>query len=204
VTTINSGTAGITAAGRLIDRFIPDADVRERHETLIHAPPAIVFEVARTFDMQSIPLVRAIFWLRERLMGATRHTKRFPQGLVAETLGLGWGILAERPGRELVVGAVAQPWKPDVRFTPIPPDRFVAFAEPDQVKIVWTLESEPLEPALTLFRTETRAHATDEGARRKFWRYWRLVRRGVVLIRWLLLVALRREAERRYRAGRAA
>lgn len=71
------------------------------------------------------------------------------------------------------------------------------------MKIAWTLEAEPLEPALTLFRTETRVLATDEGARRKVRRYWRLAGRGIVLIRWLLLAALRREAERRYRAGKA-
>lgn len=110
MSTINPGAAaGITAAPRLIDRFMPDADVRERHETLIHAPGAIVFEVARTVDMRSIPLVQAIFWLRERLMGATPHAARPAQGIVAETLGLGWGILAERPSRELVMGAAAQP-----------------------------------------------------------------------------------------------
>jgi hypothetical protein len=159
-----------------------------------------VYEVARTFDLLSLAPVRAIFWLRARLMGATRQPPRRPQGIVAETLGLGWGMLAERPGRELVMGAAAQPWKADVGFRAIPPDRFAAFAEPDLVKIVWTLEAEPIEPALTLFRTETRARATDEGARRKFGRYWRFVGAGIVLIRWLLLPALRREAERRHRA----
>ena len=29
-----------------------------------------------------------------------------PKGLLAQTTLLGWGVLAEKPGREIVVGAV--------------------------------------------------------------------------------------------------
>jgi hypothetical protein len=176
---------------------MPAADVTERHETLVHAPADVVFDVARSLDMQTGPAIHAIFWLRGKLLGATPMPARPPQGLVAETVALGWGVLAERPGRELVMGAVTQPWMADVKFTAVAPDRFAAFAEPDLVKIVWTLEAEPLGPALTRFRTETRALATDGAAQRKFRRYWRWARVGIVLIRWLLVPRLRREAERR-------
>ena len=65
------------------------------------------------------------------------------------------------------------------------------------MKIVWTLEAEPLAPTLTRFRTETRAVATDAAAQKRFLRYWRWAGVGIVLIRWLLVPALRREAERR-------
>ena len=183
-------------AGRLIERFMPRADVTECHETLVHAPADLVFEVARNFELQSMPLVRGIFWLRAKLLHATQPPER-PQGLVAETTALGWGILAERPGRELVVGSVTQPWKGNVVFRTVAPERFEAFSEPDLVKIVWTLEAEPLAPALTRFRTETRVLATDDGARKQFRRYWRWAGLGAVLIRRLLLPALRRVAERR-------
>lgn len=190
-------TATAARAGRLVNWFMPVADVTEHHEALVHAPADVVMDVARNLDMQAIPLVRAIFWLREKLLGTTPVPNRRPEGLVADTIGLGWGVLAERPGRELIMGAVTQPWKANVKFTPIAPDRFAAFAEPDLVKIVWTLEVEPLGPALTRFRTETRAVATDSAAQRKFLRYWRWAGYGIVLIRWLLVPALRREAEGR-------
>lgn len=193
-TTTPETVAGATGA-RLIERFMPRADVTERHETLVHAPADIVFDMARNFDLQSIPLVRAIFWLRALVLGAARPpADLFAKGLVAETTSMGWGILAERR-RELVVGSVTQPWKGDVVFAPVAPDRFVVYSAPDMVKIVWTLEAEPLGPALTRFRTETRVLATDEGARKKFRRYWRIFGAGIVLIRWLLLPALRRKAE---------
>ena len=53
-----------------LDRFLPVADVRERRQTLVHAPAALVLEVAEQLPLQSIPAVRVIFWLRSRIMGA--------------------------------------------------------------------------------------------------------------------------------------
>jgi hypothetical protein len=186
--------------GRLIERFLPHGDVTERHEITIRAPADLVFDVAQNFNLRSIPLIRAIFWLRATLLGGVKPSAElFAKGLVAETKALGWGVLAQRPGRELVMGGATQPWKADVTFTTIPPDRFIAFAEPDRVKIVWTLEAEPLGPGLTRFRHETRVLATDDAARKKFRRYWRFFGIGIVMIRWLLLPALRRAAEQRAR-----
>ena len=183
-----------------LDRFLPQPAVRERHEGLIRAPADIVFDVALHFDMQSIPLIRAIFWLRGKLMGAAPPAApRKPQEFIAEMTRLGWGVLALREGREIVMGAAVQPWKADVRFRAIEPEQFAEFAEPDLVKIAWTLEVEPLGHAMSRFASETRVVATDEAARAKFLRYWRWARYGIVAIRWLMLPAVRREAERRYR-----
>jgi hypothetical protein len=186
----------------LLDRFVPQPDMRERHEITIRAPARIVFDVARNFDMHSIPMVQAIFWIRGKVLGARAPAGNRPTGLVDETLSMGWGRLAEEPGRFFVAGAVCQPWQADVAFSPIPPEQFASFAGPDRVKIAWTLEAEALEPALTRFASETRAVATDDKARVKFRRYWRLARIGIVMIRRLLLPALRRQAERRWRTAR--
>jgi hypothetical protein len=184
---------------RELDRFMPQPDIRERHEGLIRAPADLVFDVAMHFDLQSIPLVRAIFWLRGKLMGAAPGGPRVPRGFIAEVRGLGWGVLAHRQGREIVMGAAVQPWKADVKFRAIPAEQFAEFAEPDLVKIAWTLEAEPLDHAMSRFASETRAVATDEAARARFLRYWRWARFGIVAIRWLMLPAVRREAERRFR-----
>jgi hypothetical protein len=111
---------------------------------------------------------------------------------------LGWGVLAEQPGRHVVCGARCQPWLADVKFTALDPAEFASYAQPNQVKIAWTLEAEALGPALTRFAQETRAAATDEQARRRFHRYWRWARFGIIAIRLLMLPALRRTAERRW------
>jgi hypothetical protein len=170
---------------------------------LVRAPADLVFDVARHFDMQSIPIIRGIFRLRSILLRSkTPSAWQKGKGLIAETQAMGWGVLAHEPGRAYIAGALAKPWTADVKFTPVPPDRFAEIATPDMVKIVWTLEVEALGVALTRFRTETRVVATDEGARRKFRRYWRIFGVGILLIRWLLIPAVRRESERRYQAMR--
>ncbi len=196
-----SRVTGITQRAS-IDRFIPRPDVRTRHAMIVHAPADIVFDVAERFDLQSIPIVRGIFQLRAKLMRGSGPPLEH-QALVSQMTAIGWRVLARTPGRELVAGAVTQPWLADVQFRSVPAERFADFAEPNLVKIVWTLEAEPLGPALTRFGTETRAIATDDAARRKFRAYWRWASLGILPIRWLALPAMRREAERRYRESTA-
>jgi hypothetical protein len=183
----------------LLDRFIREADVRGRHETTVRAPAAFVYEVARDFDLRSVAAVRAIFDLRAWLLGSRGPARLGRAGFVAETLAMGWGRLHEEPGRCYVAGAICRPWLADVVFTPLPPERFARYREPDRVRIAWTLEVEPLGAGLTRLATETRAHATDPASRARFLAYWRRAGVGIVAIRWLLLPAIRREAERRWR-----
>lgn len=187
-----------------LDRFMPAWDVRERFELEVDAPAALVLRTACEFDMQSLPLVKTVFRLREVLMGAAPTAPRQPQGILAETWSLGWGTLAEEPGRWIACGARCQPWLADVRFTAIPPDDFVAYAEPDQVKIAWTIEAQPLGPMRSFLVQETRAVATDAQAHTRFRRYWRWARFGIVGIRLLMLPAIRRTAERRWGLERPA
>lgn len=177
-----------------LDPFLPTPDVRKQVVLEVEAPAAVVMEVARGFDMQSVPLVRLIFALRDRIMGTTQ-ARRPERGLVAETAALGWGVLVDEPDRRYVAGARCRPWEADVIFIAIPPAAFAGWNEPGWVKIAWTLETIPLGPGRTLLISETRAAATDEAARRRFRRYWRWARSGIIAIRWLLLPAIRRRAE---------
>ena len=184
-----------------LDAFIPRPDVRERHAVRVRAPAALVFETAAEFDMQSIGLVRAIFGLRERLLG-TRRVERRAQGFMAEMQALGWACLERREGELFVGGAACQPWLADVVFEPIPRDRFASYADPDHVKIAWTLEAQVVGPEETRLASETRAVATDAAARARFQDYWRWARFGIIAIRWLLLPGIRARAEARWRSVR--
>jgi len=188
-----------SAAPGLIDEFLPQGDVEENHEIVIGAPADLVFAVAENFDLISIPIVRSIFRLRE-LVFRLKPAPRTPKGLVAETTALGWKMLAYRPGRELVMGAVTQPWVGDVKFRGIPPDSFSGFAEPAFVKIIWTFEAQALTVRKTRFRSQTRVLATDAAARRKFFQYWVFSGPFIALIRTLANRAIRRAAERRFRS----
>lgn len=178
--------------------FIPTPDVRERHSTLVHAPAEVVFQVARAFDLLSVPLIHGIVSLRQRLLNS-RRVERSPQPFLDEALTMGWGLLRSEPGRLFIAGAACQPWLADVVFTPIPPASFAAYQEPGHVKIAWTLEAEPVTPQSARLSTETRAVATDPSARSRFRRYWRWARFGILPIRWVMLPAIRRRAESAWR-----
>jgi len=170
---------------------------KKRHSILIRAPAELVLETAESFDLESIGIVRGLFWLRAKLLASKASPTRRMRGLVEEMKSIGWGELAREPGRLVIMGGATQPWVADVKFTTIPADGFVTYSAPDEVKIAWTLDAEPLGPDLTRFSTETRIAPTDESARRKFQWYWRRFGLGIGLVRLVLLPPLRREAERR-------
>jgi hypothetical protein len=195
--------AGSRGHDDLLDRVIPSYDVVERHRIWVAAPAAVTMAAAREQDLLRVPLIRAIFKAREIAMGATAGVPQ-PPGLLASMQALGWGVLAEIPGREIVMGAVTKPWEANVTFQALPPEEFAAFAQPGFVKIVWTLRVDPLGPDQSIFRTETRAIATDAGARARFRTYWAFASPGIELIRELSLPPLKREAERRATAAGAA
>ncbi len=181
----------------LLDRFMPEYDIVERHHIRVDAPAAVTFAAACDADLMQSPVARAIFKGRELILGSEPDTVARPRGILALTRSIGWGVLADEPGREVVMGAVTQPWQPNVVFRPLPPDAFAAFDEPDYVKIAWTLRADPIGAAESIFRSETRAVATDAGARRKFRRYWAALSPGIIVIRWAMLGPVKAEAERR-------
>lgn len=129
-------------------------------------------------------------------MGADPDEAIRPRAFLPLVKTLGGGVLAEVPGREIVMGAVTQPWKANVVFRALPPDEFAAFHEPGYVKIVWTLRADPAGAGESVARTETRAATTDSGARTKFRRYWSLASPGIRLIRHFSLAIVKEEAER--------
>jgi hypothetical protein len=178
-----------------LDRFIPEFDIVERHARRVDAPPAETFAAACNVDFFDSRIIRAIVRAREIFL-RSRHEAPGPRrGLLAATRAMGWGVLADDPGREIVMGAVTQPWEANVVFRALEPDAFAAFREPGFVKIAWTLRADP-DGAGSIARTETRAVATDDAARARFRRYWWRVRPGIVVIRHVALHLVKRDAER--------
>ncbi len=186
-------------ADGLLDVFMSEYEIAERHHVNVAAPPEITFAAACDMDLLDSRVVRTIIKSRELLLGAQPEENGLPRGLLAKTEALGWRVLAQFPGREIVMGAVTQPWKGNVRFQGLAPDEFVAFHEPGYVKIAWTLRADPIGAANSVFRTETRVACTDATARTKFRRYWSFLSPGIILIRWLSLGPLKKEAEYRAR-----
>lgn len=186
----------------LLDRFMPSYEVVERHKVRIAAPAEVTFSAACDMALKDSAVIRGIFRARELVLGSKPDDKTLPRGLLAQTKALGWGVLAEVSGREIVMGAVTQAWLADVVFRAMPPDEFAAFSDPGYVKIAWTLRADPIGASESAFLTETRATTTDPTARAKFRWYWSKAAPGIWLIRRLTLGPLKREAERRARQAR--
>jgi hypothetical protein len=186
----------------LLDRLMPDPEVDECHGLHVAAPAATTLEAAKGMDLQAALPIRAIFFLRAvpSLLRGRPFRPEGARGILDETLAQGFGVLAEVPDREIVIGAYCQPWRQVVEFRPLPPERFAAFDEPGFVKIAVSLAAEPVGPNSSRFSTRTRAVATDAQARRKFRLYWSRLSAGIILIRWFYLPLVKRQAEREARS----
>ena len=179
---------------------MPRYDVVERHQIGVEAPASITFAAAMDLSLDDSITIQAIFKGRELFLGAAPDNVTPRRSLIETTKALGWAVLADVPGREIVMGAVTQPWQPDVVFRGVPADQFASFDEPGYVKIVWTLRADVAGPARSIARTETRAIATDPEARRKFRSYWARFSPGIVLIREIAQRIVKRDAELRAHA----
>ena len=180
----------------ILDHFMPDFEVDERHEIAVAAPAPITYEVACHLDLLRSRIIRSLFAAREAVMHSQPAQLPRQRDFLAEMLDLGWGVLDNVPGRALVLGAVTKPWEADVTFLPVPPELFADFNEPGFAKIAWTIEVEPVDAVTSLFRTETRVSTTDPESRARFRRYWALASAGIILIRRMTLRLVRDEAER--------
>ena len=173
---------------RALDDFLPEYEFSERHRLAIDAPPARIDEALRAVSISDIPIARALWFVRRlgRPYGDSR--KPFVGG---ELPGI---VLADVPGEGLVLGLTGQFWK--VRGSerdagrPRTSDEFLAYARSDMCKAVIDFRV-----GSSLLSTETRVHVADPTARRKFRRYWLVIRPFSGLIRILFLRAARRRAE---------
>jgi hypothetical protein len=146
-----------------------------------------------------MPLVRLLFALRSlpaRLAGGRGLPQAKHEPLFAQMVDFGFTVLAEDPGREVVVGVVAQMWKRGGKAASIADGgQFVAFDRPGYVKAAMNLLLVEQDGG-TRIETETRVLATDAKSRSGFARYWRLIRPGSAAIRSAWLRAIARRAER--------
>ncbi len=191
------------AKDSLLDRYIPKPEVAEHHQIAIDAPADVVLAAAKEMEVLDSPLIRTVFRLREMALGGEPDTRPHPPTLMEQMQSIGWVVLAEKAGREIVFGSVTQPWHAKPVFRSIPPGQFKDFSEPGYVKIAWTLRADPVDDSHSIFQSDTRVCTTDEDARERFRNYWSFVAPGVELIRLAMLRPLKRAAERRVRTAAA-
>lgn len=172
---------------RPLDDFLPAYEFSERHWLEIDAPASRIDAAFREVSIADIPVARALWWIRRlgRPYGDT--AKPFVGG---ELPGV---VLEDVPGSGIVLGLTGQFWRVlGGRQDPALPktaEEFIAYDRPDTCKAV--VDFRVGDRSLS---TETRVHVADAAARRKFRRYWLVVRPFSGLIRILLLRAARSRA----------
>jgi hypothetical protein len=181
----------------VLDDFLPDYDVNEVHSVSTSASPAAVMDAIHTLTPREVPMLVALMAVRSvpALLQRRRLSLRGP--LLDGFRHGGFVDLSETPD-ELVIGGVGRFWQPSGGLRRIDAADFRDFAEPGFAKAAFNFQVDRAG-GRTLVRTETRIATTDEHARRRFGRYWRLIYPGSALIRMDWLRAIRRRAERNLR-----
>jgi hypothetical protein len=188
-----NGTA--TRSDQLIDEFLPDWDFREEHSRRIAAPTSHVRAALLAITPRELPLSGVMMALR--LAPAAIVARRWPRGLdrswIELLLEFGFVELATRDD-EIVFGAVGKFWRLREETVPLADaEAFVQFEEPGFVKgaMNFCLAEQGGATRLT---TETRVHATNNGALWAFRPYWIPVRVIGGLMRQEMLRAVARRA----------
>jgi hypothetical protein len=182
-----------------LDEFLQDHDVNEVHSTRVAAPPERVLAAVRELTSRELPLLVGLMALRTLSAVVLRRSpfrlrRDLGRPILEQATRGGFVVLAERPD-ELVLGVVGRFWTSDGGVERVSRDDFAAFDAPGFAKAVMNFHARAVDGG-TMLTTETRIRGTDEEARRRFRRYWRVVMPGSALIRRAWLRAIRRRAER--------
>ena len=187
----------------LIDDFMPAFDVSERHESAVRASPDRTYRAMRGIDFARSRLTLALFAARAVIALAQPRQARQVygslfrrRGLTLDDLGrVGFVVLGELPGEEIVLGVVGKFWKPGSGLRSVEARDFVGFAEPGYAKGVMNFAVRA-DGNGSRVSTETRVFCLDQRSRRSFRRYWGLIRPFSALIRGRALALIKADAER--------
>jgi hypothetical protein len=188
----------------LIDAYLPEYDVSERHRTHVNASRDVTYAALRTTDLAGAPIVRLLLLLRGLPSALGRGTpgirelwERSPEPItLASFEQQGFRVLEEMPPNELVIGLEGQFWRPSGNLCTPAAETFRNRAVPaGTARAAWNFSLETQPDGSTELSTETRVRCADSATRRRFLPYWYAIRAGSVIIRHSMLRANRRTAE---------
>lgn len=179
----------------LIDSFAPNPDAVETHRIHINASPDAVYRALWTADLGSSLAIKFLLALRSAPAFVLNPRKPLPRDrtiTLPTLIDAGFGVLAEQPGKEIVLGVSGRFWRPTGNLSPFNRPDFDAPVPRGLARAVWNFHVEGVDTQTTL-STETRIICGDRRSRRKFLAYWFFVRPFSGLIRRIMLRAVRRD-----------
>ena len=191
---VDRGIGMLRPMNRLAE-FAPAYQFNEVHRIRIRAPRSRIYRSIKEVTAGEITLFRALTWIRrfgragpESILNPPSH-----EPLLRVATRTGFLLLADDPEREIAVGIVVI--APSGLKRPGTPEQFRELEASGVAKAVMNFSIEDAVGDAWLVSTETRVHATDASARRKFARYWAFIRPGSGFIRRMWLRAIKRRAE---------
>jgi hypothetical protein len=191
-------TSQPSTTATLLDRVLPCYEFRGKVTRSMHASPPTIFRALREVTPSDMPLAAALGNVRY-LPG--RLTGRVPALAPGRSFweSADFDILAEEPGREIVIGSIGRLHDlRDQQFVPLTDlATFKRFQHPDFQKLAISVRAEPTgRTGTTRVIMEHRTLPLGPTARWKFAIYWwLLIRWASTLMGGLLLDATRRRAE---------
>jgi hypothetical protein len=185
----------------LIDDFCPTYDFVERHSIVISGSPDQAYAALMRADLSSSILVRALLFLRgipgriTRDPDCARDSRQPRQLTVAGMAAAGFTLLAESAPREIVFGLRGRFWKPSGGVSRTSKEAFFDPLPAEVALAIWNFSTSH-HPNGSLLSTETRILCGSAAVRKKFRRYWMLIRPFSGLIRREILRSVRAEAAR--------
>jgi hypothetical protein len=187
----------------LLDTILPAYEFRGAVSVRIRATPRAIFRAVDEVSLADMPLARVLgmllylpYQLRGRTPERTDETRSFIHEVLPESGNI---ILARKPDRELVIGAIGKfhqlADQQPVHLTDAAV--FAAFEDPAYQKLAMAIRIDGSdEKAGYTLTLEHRTHALGPDARRGFRRYWIVIKPGGNFVSWLLLRAIKQRAER--------
>jgi hypothetical protein len=179
----------------LIDSFAPRFDATEIHQVVINAPREAVYDALWTADLGGSPLIKLLLWLRSvpAFIARCRQSRPRNQEITLQTLiDSGFGLLAEKPNDEIVLGVSGRFWRPSGNLSPFIRSDFDQPVPAGFARGVWNFSVSDGQEGQTVLRTETRVVCGDAVSRQKFLAYWFVVRPFSGLIRLIILRNIRK------------
>jgi hypothetical protein len=190
------------SAATVLDRLVPTFQAAERHSATIAASANQVWAALTQVTVGELRLFRLLMGLRVllgRLPGRPRARFDAEESLLGWAVRFGFTILGKEVRRELVVGAIGQPWRlvGGRGMAVAGGDDFAAFDQAGYAKMAANFQLVPDAGGRAVqLTTETRVACTDAASARRFARYWWLIRPASGAIRRSWLAAIKRRAER--------
>ena len=178
-----------------LDEFAPEHQFNEVHGIRIRAPRNRAYRAIKEVTAGEIAMFRALTWIRRLGRKGPESILDPPKDepILAVATRTGFLLLADDLEQEIVVGAVVL--APAGVKKPRTPEQFKQIADPGFAKATMSFRIEDVGDGTCLVSTETRVHATDAPARRRFGRYWALIRPASGFLRRMWLRAIKRRAE---------